>query len=174
MSYAPMPDQSYEQSVGPYGTPGWQFAPVPGWGVNPDFSARDARVGIGGTTMNDQVLPRYSPLRANIPSGDAFEHLELQGREVPSNVILPRGMQLHLAAKYPQPPYLPVQQAPIMPIYKSRAWKLTQGGYYPVGVDPTPVPASASTQYGLGTVLLAGAGALLTGMALTYFWMEKG
>ena len=28
------------------GTPGWQFAPVPGWGINP-YRAGPARIGVG-------------------------------------------------------------------------------------------------------------------------------
>jgi hypothetical protein len=47
MSYVPVKDSYYQRSIGPYATPGWQFAPVPGWGKNTDFSARLNRVGVG-------------------------------------------------------------------------------------------------------------------------------
>jgi peptidoglycan hydrolase-like protein with peptidoglycan-binding domain len=48
MSYVKQPDSYYQNSIGPYGTPGWQFAPVPGWGINPLFSARYPRVATNG------------------------------------------------------------------------------------------------------------------------------
>jgi len=48
------------------GTPGWNLAPVPGWGANP-LRAGPPRVGVGcadglcGTVpLNDAVLPRYA------------------------------------------------------------------------------------------------------------------
>lgn len=45
------------------GTPGWNLAPVPGWGTNP-LRAGPARVGVGGggVPYNDAVLPRYMPI----------------------------------------------------------------------------------------------------------------
>lgn len=181
MSYPLMENEAFEQSIGPYGTPGWQFAPVPGWGINPEFSARSSRVAVGGvgsrgeqmaTTMNDLVLPRYSPVQARVPTSDAFEHLELQHGGVDQTSTLPLSMQIRMAAKAPPAPFLPIPQVETLPITRPRPWHLTQGGYYPVGADPVPA-ASAETKYPLGTVLLAGAGGLLVGMALTYAWMHK-
>ena len=166
MSYPLVPASYGPRSIGPYATPGWQFAPVPGWGGATDFSARDRRVGIGGTTRNDRVLPRYAPTTA----GDMFEHLQLQGGQVPSEFILPRAMQIAMASKYPAPPFQPVAVDQIMPRYARDSWDRTQGGYYPLGVDPVPAP---ETKYGLGEVLIAGTVGLLTGMALTFFWMKK-
>lgn len=56
----------------PAGTPGWQFAPVPGWGTNPDRSG-PPRVGVGllgaafergSIPCEDDFLPDYAPLGA--------------------------------------------------------------------------------------------------------------
>lgn len=46
MSYYGTPERQY-YVMPPEGTPGWQFAPVPGWGKNPD-RAGPPRVGVGG------------------------------------------------------------------------------------------------------------------------------
>lgn len=119
------------------------------------------------STMNDQVLPRYTPIRAAIPRADAFEHLMLLGGRVPQDVILPRGMQITMATKYPDPPFTAGPVSPIMPRYTPVSWRLTQGGYFPLGVDPS------TEQYGLGAVLITGAATLLAGMALTYMWMNS-
>jgi len=183
MSYPLMPSESYAQSIGPYATPGWQFAPVPGWGIDPDFSARSSVVAVGSvpprgdgmlTTMNDLVLPRYSPVRAQVPTSDAFEHLTLQHGGVEQTSTLPMSMQISMAAKKPAAPYQPIAPASTAPRYGTRTWELKQGGYYPVGADPQPVPpAQPAAQYGIGYVLLAGAGGLLVGMGLTYAWMSK-
>lgn len=70
MSYQALPNNGlyptfYQQL--PVGTPGWQQAPVPGWGMNP-FRAGPSRVGVGATPgsvrWNDAVLPRYTPVGA--------------------------------------------------------------------------------------------------------------
>jgi hypothetical protein len=46
------------------GTPGWNLAPVPGWGINPDRSG-PPRVGIGGSIPGeDDFLPRYRAIGA--------------------------------------------------------------------------------------------------------------
>jgi len=45
MSYYDTPESQY-YVMPPAGTPGWQFAPVPGWGINP-LRAGPARVGVG-------------------------------------------------------------------------------------------------------------------------------
>lgn len=44
MSYYDVPPSDYFE--GPAGTPGWQMAPVPGWGTNP-MRAGPPRVGVG-------------------------------------------------------------------------------------------------------------------------------
>lgn len=65
MSFYNVPMDDYQMP--PAGTPGWQFAPVPGWGTNPD-RAGPLRVGVGAmyssgiVPTNQAVLPRYAPL----------------------------------------------------------------------------------------------------------------
>jgi hypothetical protein len=53
------------------GTPGWNLAPVPGWGANP-LRSGPPRVGVGGSVAyNDAVLPRYAPIGADEDAGYA-------------------------------------------------------------------------------------------------------
>jgi hypothetical protein len=71
MSYYDIPDDWYHEA--PAGTPGWQFAPVPGWGKNP-LRAGPYRVGIGALSAlgdayergsipcEDDFLPRWAPI----------------------------------------------------------------------------------------------------------------
>jgi len=61
MSFWNVPDADYHELA--VATPGWQEAPVPGWGINP-LRAGPMRVGIGGGGIPEQdaVLPRYFPL----------------------------------------------------------------------------------------------------------------
>lgn len=67
MSYWNVPPSDYFEA--PAGTPGWQSAPVPGWGINP-LRAGPARVGIGGGIWEeDAFLPHWSPLGADPSSG---------------------------------------------------------------------------------------------------------
>lgn len=67
MSYVNVMQQEYHE--GPAGTPGWQDAPVPGWGINPDRSG-PRRVGVGAAfergsiPCEDDFLPHYYPLSA--------------------------------------------------------------------------------------------------------------
>ncbi len=76
-SYYNMPDSFYQPPSA--GTPMWQEAPVPGWGVNP-MRAGPPRVGVGadeattidmwrperhlggGIPEQDRVLPHYTPI----------------------------------------------------------------------------------------------------------------
>lgn len=76
MSYYDMPADVYHEL--PAGTPGWQFAPVPGWGTNP-LRAGPRRVGVGqiGAAFErgsipdeDDNLPFYTPISA-VP-GDQY------------------------------------------------------------------------------------------------------
>ena len=53
----------------PAGTPGWQLAPVPGWGVNP-FRAGPRRLATEPTTGDrpippGSVLPDWTPVATN-------------------------------------------------------------------------------------------------------------
>lgn len=50
MSYYGMDSAMYQQL--PPATPGWQFAPVPGWGTNP-LRAGPERVGVGGEASSE-------------------------------------------------------------------------------------------------------------------------
>lgn len=60
MSYWNVPDADYHEL--PVATPGWQDAPVPGWGINP-FRAGPRRVGLGGGIPGeDDFLPHYAAL----------------------------------------------------------------------------------------------------------------
>jgi len=56
MSYVTYPDSQYPKTLGPTGTPGWQFAPVPGWGKNMDYSAAPDMVGIGYTFFSNPKM----------------------------------------------------------------------------------------------------------------------
>lgn len=64
-SFYDVPQNDYHEL--PSGTPGWQFAPVPGWGTNP-YRAGPRRVGVGAlyadgrVPANQAVLPRYAPI----------------------------------------------------------------------------------------------------------------
>lgn len=68
MSYYQLPKQGlspgYYQQLPP-GTPLWQEAPVPGWGINP-LRAGPQRVGVGvysdNVPLNSAVLPQYVPI----------------------------------------------------------------------------------------------------------------
>lgn len=55
-SYYGMTNEMYQTL--PAGTPGWELAPVPGWGMNPE------RSGPPVLAMNGSVLPRYTPVDA--------------------------------------------------------------------------------------------------------------
>jgi hypothetical protein len=68
LSYWNIPPSDYFEA--PAGTPGWQMAPVPGWGINP-LRAGPYRVGIGALgdmfergsiPCEDDFLPRWAPM----------------------------------------------------------------------------------------------------------------
>lgn len=62
MSFWNVPDADYHELA--VATPGWQHAPVPGWGINP-LRAGPRRVGVGlagGIPGENDFLPRYTPL----------------------------------------------------------------------------------------------------------------
>ncbi len=71
-SFFDVPMSDYHEI--PSGTPGWQFAPVPGWGKNP-YRAGPPRVGVGAAfspgivPVNQNVLPRYAPLSGGCGCG---------------------------------------------------------------------------------------------------------
>lgn len=72
MSYVTQPQDYWQKSIGPYGTPGWQMAPVPGWGINAMFSAGPRRVGIGacagcGAYGEDYDNPDLEPIEGGVP-----------------------------------------------------------------------------------------------------------
>lgn len=54
-SYYEVSEDMYQSP--PAGTPGWQLAPVPGWGMNPH------RAGPPVLATNGSILPRYAPVR---------------------------------------------------------------------------------------------------------------
>lgn len=63
MSYWNVPDADYHELA--VATPGWQSAPVPGWGINP-LRAGPMRVGLGGGIPGeDNFLPRWTALGAD-------------------------------------------------------------------------------------------------------------
>jgi hypothetical protein len=65
MSYWNVPPADYHEL--PVATPGWQSAPVPGWGINP-LRAGPMRVGVGGGIWEeDAFLPDYAPIGADAP-----------------------------------------------------------------------------------------------------------
>lgn len=55
MSYYELPDNAWQ--VLPAGTPGWQFAPVPGWGMNP-FRAGPPMLATEGLGRLREFRPR--------------------------------------------------------------------------------------------------------------------
>jgi len=79
MSLYTVTDDMYRE--GPAGTPGWQHAPVPGWGTNP-YRAGPRRVGVGEyyeastVAVNQAVLPRYAPLSGCGCSGASIGAIE--------------------------------------------------------------------------------------------------
>jgi hypothetical protein len=65
MSFWNVPDSDYVELA--VATPGWQTAPVPGWGINP-LRAGPMRVGIGlGQSIpgEDDFLPHWAALGAD-------------------------------------------------------------------------------------------------------------
>jgi hypothetical protein len=68
-SYYPLSDEMYQTK--PAGTPGWELAPVPGWGMNPE------RSGPPILAMNGSVLPQYTPVYDGL--GDDSEEAANQG-----------------------------------------------------------------------------------------------
>jgi hypothetical protein len=65
MSFWNVPDADYHELA--VATPGWQNAPVPGWGINP-LRAGPMRVGIGlGQSIpgEDDFLPHWAALGAD-------------------------------------------------------------------------------------------------------------
>jgi len=70
MSYYGVSNDMYQ--VPPAGTPGWNLAPVPGWGTNP-LRAGPPRIGVGcSVRLNDAVLPRYVPVGDDGYEGDKY------------------------------------------------------------------------------------------------------
>src|SRR5260221_13768701 len=78
MSYYDVAPSDYVE--GPAGTPGWQLAPVPGWGKNP-LRAGPPRVGVGqlgdmyepGAIWEEEAFePRWAALGAD-PSSAYIE-----------------------------------------------------------------------------------------------------
>lgn len=75
MSFYSVPNSAYRHM--PAGSPGWQLAPVPGWGVNTDKAgspivgagALGGGCGCGGT---QSTLPRYRPLPLGADVGDNY------------------------------------------------------------------------------------------------------
>ena len=80
MSYVSLPNAGiaptfYEQL--PPALPGWQDAPVPGWGMNP-YRAGPSRVGVGALlNSNDPVLPRYVQI-GSVPQ-EAYGYIAAAG-----------------------------------------------------------------------------------------------
>jgi hypothetical protein len=88
MSFWNVPDADYHEI--PVATPGWQNAPVPGWGINP-MRAGPARVGVGyldscvrgvgglgglgggGIWEEDAFLPRYMPVGLGVDPESAYK-----------------------------------------------------------------------------------------------------
>jgi len=67
-----VPDADYRELA--VATPGWQNAPVPGWGINP-LRAGPARVGVGlsgGISCEDDFLPHWAPLGRCGECGDDY------------------------------------------------------------------------------------------------------
>lgn len=75
MSYVGLPNQglapAFYQEL-PAALPGWQDAPVPGWGTNP-LRAGLPRVGVGAYAVpaNDAVLPRYTQISGDYDQDSA-------------------------------------------------------------------------------------------------------
>jgi hypothetical protein len=181
MSYVTYPDSQYPKTLGPYGTPGWQFAPVPGWGKNMDYSAAPDMVGVGGLgmyhnkTQNDLVLPQYAPTSHDLARG-AIPSLQLERGGVEQRYILPQWAPTVSPGEPPAPPYSSILMANYLARYSPTNWSLKQGGSFPVGGCSgvgCGLGASTTPQYGLGEIAMAGAAGLLGGMLLTYFWLQK-
>jgi len=88
MSFWSVPDSDYHELA--VATPGWQDAPVPGWGINP-LRAGPPRVGIGGGGIPEQdaVLPRYQAIGDD--RGPMYPENIHQGGSIPEqDRVLPR------------------------------------------------------------------------------------
>jgi len=76
MSFYSVPDSAYRHT--PAGSPGWQRAPVPGWGVNP-AKAGSPIVGAGASPdgLGQQVstLPHYTQLFGD--AGDQYKQFSV-------------------------------------------------------------------------------------------------
>jgi len=66
VSYYDVADQDYHEL--PAGTPGWQDAPVPGWGANP-FRAGPVRVGVGQDEYDEYEPVPETPMKTKVIRG---------------------------------------------------------------------------------------------------------
>jgi hypothetical protein len=124
------------------------------------------------STRNDLVLPSYAPTSQDIArNAEASLSLEAGGGE--ARLILPQWSRTTNAGPFPLPPYGPISQANYLARYYPTHWGLRQGGTIPLGCGSCGLGASTEPQYGVGEIAMAGAGGLLVGMLLTYFWMTK-
>ena len=122
-------------------------------------------------TRNDLVLPQYEQTSRDIPLSPQL-NLESGGGE--TRFILPQGAPTTFAGPFPAPPYGPVAESNYLARYVRDQWSLRQGGTIPLGCGSCGgLGASTEPQYGVGEIAMAGAGGLLVGMLLTYFWLTK-
>jgi hypothetical protein len=170
MSYVEMPDAwyGYAHAQGTaYGTPGWQTAPVPGWGVNTDFSTMPSRVGVGsdkGHYPEDNELPRYTQVR------ETSARQLFQGKPVGQRPILPVG------ARTANPPGFPIypHRFPGSRVYSSSTFPhYAAGGGSDIRYSGRPLGGAAAADapaYGIGELSFAIAGGIVGGMLLTYLF----
>jgi len=158
MSYYTLPNnglsKSYYQQWEP-GTPGWQSAPVPGWGMNP-LRAGPRRIGVGDLLpggLADRGLPSHADIR-QLAKGMRVEMEHTNDPRIAREIA-----QDHLVED---------------PRYYDKL-ELIEGTSGNDAVLPRYVPIGATGDDGAtwGHVALAGAGGIIAGLTFGWLWFSN-
>lgn len=178
MSYVAQPEDYWKKSIGPYGTPGWQFAPVPGWGINAEYSAAPRRIALGvaasSINLNSLLgaqqalnLLGFGPLAEDGTPGPkttaALTTFQKANGLISDGTYGPQTQSKlrELLAKQAAPVPSPVIPTPVTPTPVT-----------PASVTPTPVTPAASTGTSMTTYYIVG-GIVVVAAAAILFLRKK-